>query len=231
MSTQFDFQANEITTLLPENDNFVSGDSDLNITTQPVADPVSDAINNVRFACNGSTGDGVGDAILFTLRTFHTFVLRPSVVGVLTAAHTHFMPHGVFSLTARQPTWFFDGPGFVSFNILMTMRLRVLDPDRVEIRRSFRRNVNIFSAQAQAGAVSVSNEGAVEADLLEFTMGRSAAIQVGFFHRVEVQARYTVQVLAFGGADFAIDFASLAGFGGDPGFGLNSPFAVINIAE
>jgi hypothetical protein len=231
MSSQFDFRANQITTSLPENDNFVSGNSDFNLTTQPAADPVSDAINNVRFACNGSTGHGVGDAILFTLRTFHTFSFRPSAVGILTAAHTHFMPQGDFSLTARQPTWIFDGPGFVSFNILMSMRLRVFNTDNIEVVRSFRRNVNIFSAQARAGSLSVSNEGVVEADLLEFTMSRSAAIQVGFFHRVEVQARYTVQVLAIDGADFAIDFDSVAAIGGDPGDGLNAPFAVINIAE
>jgi hypothetical protein len=147
------------------------------------------------------------------------------------AAHTHFMPHGNFSLTARRPTWILDGPGFASFKIFMSMRLRVFDTDDIEIRRSFRRNINIFSAEAEAGAVADFAAGDVDADLLEHTMGRSAGILVGFFHRIEVQARYTLQVIARGGASFTIDLSSLEAFGGDPGFGLNAPFVVINIAE
>lgn len=97
--------------------------------------------------------------------------------------------------------------------------------------RLFRRAVNIFPVIARATSVSVSSERTIDAELLEFMRSRSSTTIVGVTDTVEVQARYTVQAIAFDGAEFFLDFASVAAGFGDPGDGLNSPFAVINIAE
>jgi hypothetical protein len=232
MSTQFAFRANQITALLPADDNFVGNNSSFTLTTSPAADPVSDAINNVRFACTGFAGHGGTETVLFTLLTRHTFTFQPQAEGRLLTAHTHFMPQGGFSLTARKPTWLFDGPGFVGFGIFMGMRVRVLAANGAEVFRAFRRRVRIFSRTARATAsLSPSSEGTVDAELLEFTRSRSVGIIVVPSDTVEVQARYTVQALAIDGAEFFLDFASVPAFGGNPGDGLNAPFAVINIAE
>ncbi len=169
--------------------------------------------------------------MLFTLKTFHTFEFHPQVAGRLVAAHTHFLPQGGVSLTARKPTWFFDGPGFVIFNILMAMRVQVFAANGRRVFRGFRREVNIFSRRAQARSFSASSEGAVDADLLDFSRTRSVGINVVPTDRIEVQARFVAQALANDGAEFVLDFASVPASGGEPGDGLNSPFAVINIDD
>jgi hypothetical protein len=233
MTTQFAFRTSQITTVRPPDDNFAGSHSTLILNTAPAVDPVSDAINNVRFACTGFAGHGNFETVMFTLLTRHTFTFQPQIAGRVTTAHTHFMPQGGSSLTARRPTFFLDGPGVVTVNMFMSMRLRVLAANGVEVPNSrlFRRAVNIFSVTARATSVSVSSERTIDAELLEFTRSRSSTTIVGVTDTVEVQARYTVQALAFDGAEFFLDFASVGAGFGDPGDGLNSPFAVINIAE
>ena len=114
---QFAFRASQITTGMPPDDNFVGTNSSLILNTPPAADPVSDAINYVRFACTGFAGHGTFETVMFTLVTHHTFTFQPQIIGRLTTAHTHFMPQGGSSLTARRSTSFFDGPGQVTANI------------------------------------------------------------------------------------------------------------------
>jgi hypothetical protein len=230
MSTQFTFRANQVTVLMPEDANVVEGNNSFfGLTTQAAADPVSDAVNNVRFACAGFAQDS--GAILFTLRTRHTFVFQPQAEGLLHTAHAHFLPQGGFSLIARKPTWLFGFPGSVIFQISMGMRVRVLAANGDVVFRAFRRHINIFASVVRASSVSATSEGAVDADLLDFTRSRSVGIIVVPSDTVEVQARYEVQVFAAWGAEFLLDFASVPTIGGDPGDGLNAPFAVINIAE
>ena len=54
MSTQIAFRADSITTSMPADDNFAGDNSSIIITRQPSVGAISDAINNVRFACTGS---------------------------------------------------------------------------------------------------------------------------------------------------------------------------------
>jgi hypothetical protein len=231
MSTQFAFRADQVTVSMPEDANIVEGNNSFfALTTQPAADSVSDAVNNVRFACNGFAEHEHG-AVLFTLRTNHTFVFQPQAEGFLRTAHAHFMPQGGFSLVARKPTSWFGIAGSVLFQISMGMRVRVLAANGDVVFRAFRRHVNIFATFVQASSVSETSEGAVDADLLDFTRSRSVGMIVTPSDTVEVQARYKVQVMAAWGAEFLLDFASVPAIGGDPGDGLNAPFAVINIAE
>ncbi len=230
MSTQFAFRAVSTTASMPAEDNFANDNSVLTVTTQPTADPTSDAINNIRFACNGFAGHGT-ELALFTLKTFHTFEFHPQAEGRLVAAHTHFLPQGGVSLTARKPTWLFDRPGFAKFNILMAMRVQVFAANGNRVFRGFRKEVTIFSRTAEARSYSASSEGAVDADLLDFSRTRSVGIRVIPSDTIEVQARFTAQALAMDGAEFVLDFASVPASRGEPGDGLNSPFAVINIAE
>lgn len=232
MSTQFAFRANQVTVLMPEDANVVEGNNSFfTLTTQPAADPVSDAVNNVRFGCTGFAQHGHG-AILFTLITRHTFVFQPQAQGRLSTAHAHFLPQGGFSLIARKPTWFLIGvPGSVLFQISMGMRVRVLAANGDVLFRAFRQHINIHADFVRASSVSATSEGAVDAHLLDFTRSRSVGIIVDPSDTVEVQARYKAQVFAASGAEFLLDFASVPAIGGDPGDGLNAPFAVINIAE
>ena len=231
MSTQFAFRANQVTVLMPEDANVVEGNNSFfTFNTQAAADPVSDAVNNVRFACTGFAEHEHG-AVLFTLMTRHTFVFQPQAEGLLGTAHAHFLPQGGFSLIARKPTWLFGLHGSVLFQISMGMRVRVLAANGDVVFRAFRRHINIFASFVHANSVAATSEGAVDADLLDFTRSRSVGIIVVPSDTVEVQARYKVQVFAAGGAEFLLDFASVAAIGGDPGDGLNAPFAVINIAE
>lgn len=231
MRTQFAFRADDITVSLPPDDNFAGDNSSFQSTTAPTDDPVSDAINNVRFACTGFAGHGLVEMVLFTLKTFHTFRFRPQVAGRLVTAHTHFLPQGAMSLTARKPTWLLDRPGFVSFKILIAMRVQVFAANGNRLFRGFRKEKNIFWRTAEARSYSASSEAVVDADLLEFTRSTSVGIQVIPAHTIEVQARYVVQAIAMDGAEFALDFASVPAASGEPGDGLNSPFAVINIED
>jgi hypothetical protein len=211
----------------------VGPNSNLVLNTAPTADPISDAINNVRFACTGFAGHGTFETVMFTLRTFHTFRFQPAMEGRLTIAHTHFMPQGGTALTARAPTWIFDGPGLVTVNVFKSMRLRVIAANGLEVpgSRGFRRLVNIFSSTSRATSVADSDAATLDAELLEITYSRSSTTLVTQSDTVEVQARYTIQIIARDGADFFVDFASVGAIGGNPGDGLNSPFAVISIAE
>src|SRR5207253_1133004 len=120
----FAFQADTITTSLPASDNFADSNSSVIITRQPSADQISDAINNVPFACTGVAGNGGFDTALFTLTTRHTFRFQPQITGRLTA-HAQYMPQGGFSLVGRAPTGWFGGPGVVSLDVFARARLRV----------------------------------------------------------------------------------------------------------
>lgn len=228
--TQFAFRAASIATSMPANDNFVGNNSNVNITTQPTAAPISDAINNVRFACTGFAGHGAFETALFTLNTAYTFNFRPRAIGRLTA-HTHFMPQGGFSLVGRAPTWFFDGPGSVSFNILARMRVRVFAANGTMPLNILTPFINVFHGDALGGAVADSSEGSVDSNVLEHFISRTFETIVVLTDVVQVQARYTVQAMAVDGAEFALDFASIPPAFGQPGDGLNAPFAVINIAR
>lgn len=231
MSTQFAFRANQITVLIPEDENVIQGNNSFfTIIPQAAADPVSDAINNVRFACNGFAEHDYG-AVMFTLKTRHTFVFQPQAEGLLRTAHAHFLPQGGYSLVARKSTSWLGVAGSVIFQINMGMRVRVLAANGDVIFRAFRRHINIFATFVKPSSVSATEEGAIDADLLDFTRSRSVGITVAPSDTVEVQARYRVQVVAVGGAEFVLDFVSVPTIGGNPGDGLNAPFAVINIAE
>jgi hypothetical protein len=230
MTTQFAFKATSVTASMPASDNIVGDNSSLIITRAPTAAAISDTINNIRFACTGFAGHGGTESVLFTLNTRHTFNFRPRASGRLTA-HTHFMPQGGFSLVARAPTWFLDLPGQVGFNVIARMRVRVLSSNGTVALNSLTPERNLFHFDVSGGAVAHTNEGSIDSELLEFSITRAFPTPVVLSDTVEVQARYTVQVLAFDGAEFSLDFASIAAAFGEPGDGLNSPFAVINIAE
>jgi hypothetical protein len=227
MSTQFAFRADSITTSL---DNFASEDSSVSLISGPTVAPISDAINNVRFACAGFAGHGGFETAFFSLSTRHTFNFRPRATGRLTA-HTHFMPQGGFSLVARASTWLFDRPGVVHFGVIARMRVRVLAANGtvpLSVRTPF---LPLFGLSVRGGSVADAEEGIVDSELLEFSLTRSFETVVVPTDTIEVQARYTVQVFALDGAEFTLDFTSVPAAAGEPGDGLNSPFAVINISE
>ena len=82
----FAFQADDITTKVT--DTFTDANSTVVVTTPLTQDPISDAVNNVRFACNGFAPDGDFAGIEARTRSFFTFKLpqagRITVHGHLT---------------------------------------------------------------------------------------------------------------------------------------------------
>jgi hypothetical protein len=141
------------------------------------------------------------------------------------------MPQGGFSLVGRAPTWFLDQPGFARFSIFARMRVRILAANGTIPLNSITPLQNLFHFDVTGGSVARTNEGSIDTEVLEFSISRAFPTVVVLSDTVEVQARYLVQALASDGAEFFLDFASIARSSGDPGDGLNSPFAVINISE
>src|SRR6266498_878812 len=88
MAIQFGFQANcGLISSLPAADNVIlcSGGTTI-FTVGPSADPISDAVNNIRFTVTGSAPDGDFCGTLMTLRTTHCFQFEPFEEGRLTAS-------------------------------------------------------------------------------------------------------------------------------------------------
>ncbi|MEQ1750431.1 MAG: hypothetical protein ABL974_13470, partial [Prosthecobacter sp.] len=112
MSTQISFQARSIFKDQPPSDNIQVSGATLQTVLAPVADPVSDAFNNVRFAATGAAGHGYGFSML-TVRARQRFGFTPAQIGRLTA-HAHFTAQGAYSLIGRLPTSWFDGRGMAS---------------------------------------------------------------------------------------------------------------------
>jgi hypothetical protein len=227
MSTQFAFRADRVTASLPADADLSSDNCTL--TRRVTADPISDAINNVRFACTGLAPQGDSSAY-FYLYTHHTFTFRPQATGRLTA-HTHFMPQGGFSLVGTARTWLFDTPGSASLAIFAMMRVRVRAANGTVPLLVDTAPVRLLFFKAKGGQVADTNEGSVDTQLLEFSISRTFETVVIPSDTVLVRAIYILSASARYGAEFALDFASMPAAGGEPGDGLNSPFAVINISE
>jgi hypothetical protein len=67
----FGFKADSVTAAVV--DTTTEPNSTVVVTTPPTVDPISDAVNNARFACNGFAADGTTAAIELRTRAFFTF--------------------------------------------------------------------------------------------------------------------------------------------------------------
>jgi hypothetical protein len=231
MSIQFSFRADSITFSRPADINFAGSNSSIIMTTNPVVEPISDAINNVRFACTGFAGNGVAEAASFGLRTRHFFVFNPTGDGRISVSSTHYMPLGTFRLVARKGG-FFDDPGSAVLRVETRMRMRIFGPNGHQAGPS------LFSAKASrvhisaeaTGAASVTREGVIAPELFEWVDKIEPTTPVFEGDRVQLRAQTLIVVIAENGAEFFLDFSSERTRNGIPGFGLNVPMAVLNVS-
>jgi hypothetical protein len=233
MSARFAFKANEILHSMPSDENWILGSNSFSVFTTPLfSDPISDTVNNVRFAHRGFAGVAGLSFTNFSLRTFYNFVFQPQKAERLVAAHTHFLPQGGVWAAARKGGWFpWEDPGLAWIFLDIRMRVQVFTGEGTRIFRAFSQSARIFSLEVEGGSVSVSNEAAVESDLLEFTRSVTVGMMVAPPDTIEVQARYILGAFARGVGEYSLDFTSVPAIGGNPGDGLNCPMAVINVED
>jgi hypothetical protein len=230
MSIQFKFRADSITFSRPADINFAGSNSSVIMTTNPVVEPISDAINNVRFACTGFAGNGLLEAASFALRTRHFFVFNPPGDGRISVTSTHYMPLGTFRLVARKGE-FFDDPGTAVLRVETRMRMRIFGANGQLVTTLFSPQKSRVVVQAKAtGAASVTREGVIAPELMEWIDKIEPTTPVFEGDRVQLRAQMIIGVIAENGAEFFLDFSSERTRNGIPGFGLNVPMAVLNVS-
>lgn len=122
MGMLFNFKAYRIRTGIPENSH--TDNATVVITQSPVADPISDAVNNVRFSVNGFAID---DALAFVeIRCRSYFKFQIPEANRITV-HGHFTYAGTASTAASAGFPLVDTSGFAVFKLFGRMRLRVYD--------------------------------------------------------------------------------------------------------
>src|SRR5437879_4290177 len=108
MAIQFNFRASNVAVSLPPNENAAFCGAGPLFTTGPLADPVSDAINQVRFTVTGAAPPGDLCGMFLTIRTSHRFDFQPTEAGRLTAS-TFYTPVLTFALACAGEGGLFEG--------------------------------------------------------------------------------------------------------------------------
>jgi hypothetical protein len=232
MSIQFNFRAESITFSRPSDINFAGSNSSVIMTTNPVVEPIRDAINNVRFACTGFAGNGVAEMASFGLRTRHFFEFSPPGDGRISVASTFPMPLGTFRLVARQGGWF-DDPGEATLFVETRMRMRIFAANGNQVGGSLfsERKSRVHTSAIATGSASVTREGVVGPELMEWVDSIQPTTPVFESDRVQLRAQMIIGVIAVNGAEFVLDFSSERTRRGIPGFGSNVPMAVLNVSS
>jgi hypothetical protein len=198
------------------------------VTTTPLTvDPISDAVNNVRFAVKGVAGDF--DFAGITMRTRSFFKLQIPEAGHLTVIG-HLTYSGVSTVTTID-TFGFLIEGVASLNLTAEMRVRVRDSNTniVFTRNSPRKT--LFD-RSVTGYSTTTNTDLVDAGLFEEFLTVAPPDLVLPEHTIFVRIQYNINARAFGGAEFVADFdpggpatnPQLTG----PALGLNIPILIIN---
>ncbi len=223
MTAQVELRAFQTNIVIGPDDLLVGRNSRFAFTTRPTVDPRSNAINNVRFACTGRAGDGPMEDVVFNLTVAHKFRFRAPRNGNFSAS-AGFMPQGGFALTARKPSHFFDAPGTAVFRVILRLEYNVISGNTINFV-----DQSIVAESASARSYSASTVGNIESNPLEHVLTGGAGNRVEGRDTVEVRAIYQIHARANDGAGFNLDFASVPEVNGDPGDGLNAPFALIRI--
>ena len=223
MGTRFSFQAEDITA------NIVSSNSGpgatLVVTTPPAPDPVSEAVNNVRFAFNGFGSEGHFAGI--TIRTRAVFKLQvpqPSRITVF----GHLTPHGVSTVTGQPGLPLvlvgFNTAGVAAFRLSAQMRVRVVSDNGQVVFTQFFPVQNLVSRTVEGGLQQTATFTDVTAvGLLEkFLTVTAPQFVVLPTDRIFVRIQYDIDARGFDDGAFIADFAQ------GIGAGLNVPMVVLN---
>lgn len=216
MGILFGFKADSITATVV--DTITESNSTVVVTTPPTADPISDAVNNVRFACNGFAADGTTGAIDLRTRTFFTFKI-PQASRITVFGHLTFS--GMSTVTARGSSWIFDRPGFAICQVLGRMRVRVRGANnQIVFTRSSATRI-LFDRRAFGDNGSSTETDIVFAGIMEefLTVAPPDVVLPG--DTIFVRMQYSILGLANDGGEFVLDFDA-------GGSGLNVPMVVVN---
>jgi hypothetical protein len=216
MGILFGFKADDITTAVV--DTFTDPNSTVVITTPLTVDPISDAVNNVRFAVNGFAADGTFAGIDLRTRAFFTFKI-PQASRITVFGHlTH---HGISTVTGRRKSWLFDWAGFAGFQLSARMRVRVRGSNNqiVFTRNSPTRMLFSRTADGENGTRTFTD--IVAAGILEEFLTVTPPDLVLPDDTIFVRMQYNITAFAVDGAEFVADFDAT-------GSGLNVPMVIVN---
>jgi hypothetical protein len=214
MGILFGFQAHDITTVVT--DTIVDDNSTIVQTTPIVADPVSDAVNNVRFACNGFAAEGDLAFISMRARSFFRFQI-PEASRITVFGHLTF--GGVSTLTGRAQTWFLDRPGFARMFLTARMRVRVVGENGQTVFTRHSPERTLFDRFRRGTNHTRTRTDFISAGLMEEFLTVTPPEAVLPEDRINVRMQYTITALSVDGGEFILDF---------DGSGLNVPMVVVN---
>ena len=196
--------------------NFAPPDGSLIVSQSPVADPVSDTVNNVRFACSGFAAGQIHT--VFEMVTRHLFRFELPERGRITV-HGHLTNFGLATLSARGSEWLFDAPGNALFSLRAKMRVRVFRANHDIVFTRTTREDSVFHRFIDGDDGAHTATSVVATNLMERVITTSPPDFVNAHQHVNVLIQYRVLALAQDGAEFTLDFTD---------GGLNVPMVVVD---
>ena len=215
MGILFGFTADDVTGEVTDVNE--GANSTVVVTTPPVVDPISDAVNNVRFACNGFAAGLAGAGIDIRARSYFRFQLpEPGRITV----YGHLTYGGISTVIGQSAGWIFDNPGSAKVNLLARMRVRVRGENgRIILTRNtaFR---PLFEVAANGyGGVTTTQTEIAFAGILEQFLTISTPEVILPDDAIFVRVEYAMSAFAFSHGEFVADF---------DGSGLNVPMVIVN---
>lgn len=201
-------------------DLYETGNANIVTTTPLTVDPISDLVNNVRFAVNGFAADFYNLAII-EMRTRSFFKLQIPETGRLTVL-AYLSYDGLSTLTARGLDASFDLRGSLAklrLSAQMRVRVRSANNNIVFTRHSPRRILFDQHAGGFANLNTTTNTDFVSAGLCEEFLTVASPEVVLPEDTIFVRIQYNIEATAQDNAEFVADF--------DSG-GLNIPMVVVN---
>lgn len=192
-------------------------------TTEDSRDPISNGVNNVRFA--GSYG-GYG---LMTYETAHRFEFEVESSGNLHAA-VSMAPEGICFIATGDHVDKREGPEFdpsALFRLFQRMRVGVFDDNGKLVRRRTTRSDIIMTA-----ILNVANQAGlsdININPYDGVISRDLDFMVRPGYSVVVIGLYNILMELSRSARMDVDFASYHDPNNPPGLGLNCPFASISV--
>ena len=217
MGILFGFKAHDITTKIV--DNIADANSTVVITTPLTVDPISDAVNNVRFAFNGFAADG--DLAFLELRTRSFFSFRIPKASRITV-NGHLTNLGVCTLTGRGKTWLFDHPGIARFFVVARMRVRLRGANGQIVFSRSSPELTVFDSFVSGDDATHTDTQTIAAGLMEEFLTVAPPDVVLPEDSIFVRMQHRIVALATDGGEFVVDFDSAGGGG------LNVPMVVVD---
>ena len=159
-------------------------------------------------------------------------MFSPPGDGRVSVASTFYMPLGTFRRVARQGGWF-DDPGVATLFVETQMRMRIFAANGHQVGHSLfsERKSRVHLSAVATGSASVTREGVLAPELMEWVDSIQPTAPVFESDRVHLRAQMIIGVIAVNGAEFFLDFSSVRTVQGNPGFGSNVPMAVLNVSS